>query len=235
MSLGARFPSAWALADRPYGAGCIGSRTALACVVSDVAPQLRRRQKRRYGWSRRCIVLIRSGSGRRIALALGTLGIFLTASTMGNILQRVRLKPVSSQGVVSAGEAEQWTARRIVAQYPDHEWSVDRTRVWRWHVCATRVLAPTDHHSRRIIALCPLAGSNAGWVIDVLEWAFARHRPLRHLIMDQESVLTYGAFRDLLDQWRVRQRLGAANKHGSVAVAERLIRSLKHEWLCGVR
>jgi len=82
--------------------------------------------------------------------------------------------------------------------------------------------------------LCPLEGPNAGWVIEALEQAFYRHGVPRHLITDQESVFTGGAFRQLLAQWQVRQRFEAVNKHGSISVTERLIWSLKHEWLCRV-
>jgi transposase InsO family protein len=96
------------------------------------------------------------------------------------------------------------------------------------------VLAAINYHSRKIMALCPLEGPNAGWVVDALEQAFARHGPPRHLITDQESVFICGAFRDLLAQWQVKQRFGAVGKHGSIAVTERLIWSLKREWLCRV-
>ncbi|MCK4300216.1 MAG: DDE-type integrase/transposase/recombinase [Planctomycetes bacterium] len=171
---------------------------------------------------------------RRIALALGTLGVFLAASTVRNILGRPRPRPASSEGAAIVPEESPQTPRQIVARYPNHVWSVDRTRVWRWRVWPTWVLAAIDHHSRRIMALCPLEGPNAGWVIDALEQAFVRHGPPRHLISDQESVFTSGAFRDMLGQWQVKQRFGAVGKHGSIAVTERLIWSLKHEWLCRV-
>jgi len=37
-----------------------------------------------------------------------------------------------------------------------------------------------------VVALAPLEGPNAGWVVDVLEGAFLRHGPPKHLISDQE-------------------------------------------------
>lgn len=37
--------------------------------------------------------------------------------------------------------------------------------------------------------------------------------------------------RGLLWRWDVKQRLGAVGKHGSIAVTERVIRTLKYEWL----
>jgi transposase InsO family protein len=39
------------------------------------------------------------------------------------------------------------------------------------------------------------------------------------------------AFGELLDSWKVKSRLGAIGKHGSIAVTERAIKTLKHEWL----
>ena len=34
-----------------------------------------------------------------------------------------------------------------------------------------------------------------------------------------------------MSQWHVKQRFGAVGRHGSIAVTERLIWGLKHEWL----
>jgi putative transposase len=77
----------------------------------------------------------------------------------------------------------------------------------------------------------PLEGPNAGWVVEAMEEAFVQHGAPRHLISDQETVFTSDAFRDLLTRWQVKHRFGAVGKHGSIAVTERVIRTLKHEWL----
>ena len=50
-------------------------------------------------------------------------------------------------------------------------------------------------------------------------------------ITDQEGVFTSGAFAELLMRWDIRQRFGAVGKHGSIAVTERAILTLKYEWL----
>jgi transposase InsO family protein len=172
-----------------------------------------------------------AGWGRRhIALVLGTLGIFLAASTVRNIL--LRPKP-RSEGTpaAAAGKPEEKQSRQIVARYPNHVWSVDRTRVWRWRVWPTWVLVAIDHFSRKVVACCPLEGPNAGWVVGAMEEAFAQHGAPRHLISDQEGVFISDAFREVLIPWDVRQRFGAVGKHGSIAVTERVIRTLKYEWL----
>jgi len=38
-------------------------------------------------------------------------------------------------------------------------------------------------------------------------------------------------FAELLRRWNVKQRFGAVGKHGSIAVTERAILTLKQEWL----
>ena len=82
--------------------------------------------------------------------------------------------------------------------------------------------------------MVPLEGPNAGWVTDALEQAFLRHGPPKHLISDQEGVFVSEAFAELLTTWNVKQRFGAVGKHGSIAVTERLIWTLKHEWLARI-
>ncbi len=67
-----------------------------------------------------------------------------------------------------------------------------------------------------------------------MEEAFGRHGPPKHIITDQEGIFTGEAFAELLVDWDVKHRLGAVGKHGSIAVTERLIWTLKHEWLARV-
>ncbi len=52
-----------------------------------------------------------------------------------------------------------------------------------------------------------------------------------HVITDQGSVFTGDVFREFLASYGIKNRYGAVGKHGSIAVVERLIESLKHEWL----
>ncbi len=167
---------------------------------------------------------------RRIAMVLGTLGIFLAASTVRNILLRPRPRPAGAPAA-AAREPEEKKPREIVAHYPNYVWSVDRTRVWRWRIWPTWVLVAIDHFSRRVVAAGPLEGPNAAWVVEVLEQAFSQHGSPKHIITDQEGIFTCGPFRDLLRQWKVKQRFGAVGKHGSIAVTERVTRTMKGEWL----
>ena len=77
----------------------------------------------------------------------------------------------------------------------------------------------------------PLEGPNAGWVCGALERAIRAYGPPKHIITDQEGVFTGVAFSELLEHWKVKPRFGAIGKHGSIAVTERAIRTLKEEWL----
>jgi transposase InsO family protein len=104
----------------------------------------------------------------------------------------------------------------------------------RWGIWPTWVLVAIDHISRAVMAVAQLEGPNAGWAMEVLEQASLRHGHPRHLITDQDSLFTCDAFRDLLRQWQVKPRFAAVGKYGSIAVTERLIWTLKREWLARV-
>jgi len=164
---------------------------------------------------------------KRIANILWLLGVFVAASTVRNVL--LQPKPRNAPAAAKAQDAPA-TPREIVARYPNHVWRVDRTRVLRWGLWPTWVLVAIDHFSRAVMAVVPLEGPNAGWVVDALEEAFSRHGPPKHLISDQERVFISEVLADLLYQWNVKHRFGAVGKHGSIAVTERVILTLKYEW-----
>jgi len=66
-----------------------------------------------------------------------------------------RLAPRRAPASASAKVADT-NPRQIVARYPNHVWSVDRTRVWRWGIWPTWVLVAIDHCSRMVTTTCPL-------------------------------------------------------------------------------
>ncbi len=168
----------------------------------------------------------------RIANQLGLLGVFLAASTVRNILSRPKPPATPEKSNAEADEPQQdQQPRPIPASYPNHVWSIDRTLVSLWGLWPTYVLVAIDHFSRKVVAVVPLEGPNAGWVCDALEAAFRFCGPPRHLISDHEGVFTGAAMTELLKHWHVKPRLGAVGKHGSISVTERVIWTLKYEWL----
>jgi transposase InsO family protein len=168
--------------------------------------------------------------GRPIALVLATLSIFPASSTVRNISLRPKPRPEGTPAAATV-KPEEKKPRQIIARYPNHLWSVDRSRAWRWRIWPTCVLVAIDHFSRKVVASYALEGPNGGWAVDALKEAFLCHGAPTHTITDQAGVFISDVAAAPLRRWRVKQRFGAVGKHGSVAVTERAIRTLKCEWL----
>ncbi len=94
------------------------------------------------------------------------------------------------------------------------------------HICVV-----IDHFSHKVMSVTPLEGPNAGWINSALEKAIKKHGSSKHIISDQAGVFTGNVLAELLDSWNVKPRFGAVGKHGSIAVTERVIKTLKYEWL----
>jgi transposase InsO family protein len=84
-------------------------------------------------------------------MVLWGLGAFVAASTVRSLL--LRPKPEASAPAQAKDPAK---PRQTVARYPNRVWSVDRTRVWPWHVWPIRVLVAIDRLSRMVAAARPL-------------------------------------------------------------------------------
>ncbi len=167
----------------------------------------------------------------RIANQLGLLNIFLSASTVRNILERPRPRNTPATPTAPEKTQEKPESRSIPAWYPNHVWSIDTTKVWCWGFWPIQILVAIDHLSRKVVCVAPLEGPNAGWIIEALEQAIRKHGAPKHIISDQASVFVGDAFAALLSQWNMKPRFGAVGKHGSIAVTERIIKTLKYEWL----
>lgn len=167
----------------------------------------------------------------RISNQLKILGIFLAASTVRNILDRPQPKEPSPAICKIKTIMNDDSGCRIPAWYPNHLWSVDLTEVYYWGLWKIWVFVAIDHFSRKVVAVAPLEGSNAGWMINALEAAFEQFGVPKHMISDQGSVFTSAAFAEFLDSYLVKIRFGAVGQHGSIAVTERVIETLKYEWL----
>lgn len=165
----------------------------------------------------------------RIAMTLWAMGVFLAPSTVRDILLRPR--PEEPIPAVQSVKKRRRGPVRITANSPNQTWSLDRTRVYRWGIWPTWVLVAVDHFSRKITAASVLYGSDGDWVIEAVEDVFRRHGPPRTIISDQDPVFTGVAFRQLLHRWCVKQRFGTLGRRASVAVTERVILTLKAEWL----
>lgn len=171
------------------------------------------------------------GWGRvRIANQLALLNIFISASTVRNVLNRPKPpKQPISQTIYKKTEDKK--ERLIPAWYPNHVWSIDTTMVLRWGLLPIHICVVIDHFSRKVMAAVPLEGPNAGWINNALESAIEKHGAPKHIVSDQNPVFIGEVFSELLGTYNIKPRLGAVGKHGSIAVTERVIKTLKYEWL----
>jgi len=166
----------------------------------------------------------------RIANQLGLLNIFISASTVRNILNKPKPRK-SPEASAKPKKTEEVKARSIPAWYPNHVWSIDTTMVFCWGLWPIHVCVVIDHFSRKVMSVTPLEGPNAGWINYALESAIEEHGAPKHIISDQAHVFTGDVFAELLDTYNIKPRLGAVGKHGSIAVTERANKTLKYEWL----
>jgi len=167
----------------------------------------------------------------RIANQLALLNIFISASTVRNILQRPVPDKTPTSSTIKKDTDEKEEARSIPAWYPNHVWSVDTTMVLCWGFWSIHIFVVIGHFSRKVMSVTPLEGPNAGWINNALESAIEEHGAPKHIISDQACVFTGNVFAELLDSWNIKPRFGAVGKHGSISVTERVIKTLKYEWL----
>ena len=164
----------------------------------------------------------------RIANQLILLNIFISASTVRNILQNTK-PTISSSIKKDIGEKEE--ARSVPVWYPNHVWSIDTPEAKCWGLWPVHICVVIDHFSRKVMAVTPLEGRNAGWINNALESAIEKHGSPKHIISDQGKVFIGDVFAELLDTYHIKQRLGVIGKHGSISVTERAVKTLKYEWL----
>ena len=81
------------------------------------------------------------------------------------------------------------------------------------------------------MSVTPLEGPRTGWINNALESAIETHGAPKHIVSDQVKVYTGEVFAKLLEQRNIKARLGVLGKNGSISVTERVIKTLKYEWL----
>ena len=167
----------------------------------------------------------------RIANQLGLLNIFISASTVRNILNSPKPGKTPESSAKPKKVEDKTEARSIPAWYPNHVWSIDTTMMFCWGLWPIHICVVIDHFSRKVMAAVPLEGPNAGWFNNALESAIEKYGPPKHIISDQGGVFIGNVFAELMDTYEILHRFGAIGKHGSIAVTERVNKTLKYEWL----
>ena len=192
----------------------------------------------------------------RIAQLLARTGLQLSPSAVRRFLRQsigpnrgptegfsTRRNAKLDEQAVGAGASE--AARSIVAKRPHHVWHIDLTIVpthvgfwvpwfpfngllcWPFGYCVAVVV---DHFSRKAVAVevfknWPKSDDITSW-LDVI-MASIEQRP-KYIISDK-GVQFREAYRDWCAARGIKQRFGALGEHGSIAVVERFILSLKNE------
>jgi transposase InsO family protein len=193
----------------------------------------------------------------RIAQMLARAGLRLSPSTVRRVLRGPTgplTSPNASDAARRAAERNGTTrgnlvtakpARTVVAKHPHHVWHLDLTLVpthlgfwvpwfpfsclqcWPFAYCVAVVI---DHYSRKAIALkvfkkAPSSSDITDW-LDVIIQSIGRNP--KYIITDQGSQFREG-YCDWCAARGIKPRFGAVGQHGSIAIVERFILSLKNE------
>ena len=174
----------------------------------------------------------------KMAEILCRAGLHLSNTTVGRILKESpRPKPP---------KVRESSYSVVTAKKPNHVWHIDLTTVptgggfWTpWLPFALPQYGPfcwwlavvVDHYSRRArgFAVFPRRPNSLG-VRAFLGRAIARtHATPKYLICDKDSIFCCKAFKPWCKRKGIRPRYGAIGTHGSIAVVERFIRTIKDE------
>jgi transposase InsO family protein len=173
----------------------------------------------------------------KIAETLCRAGLHLGVTTVGRILKEAP-QPDPEDATPST--------RVVTARYPNHVWHVDLTAVpisagfWApwlpsalpqcWPFCWW-VAVVIDHSSRRVVGFTLFGNNPTSLSIQsFLESAIinASAAP-KYIICDKGQQFWCDAFKDWCKRQGITPRFGAVGQHGSIALIERFILSLKNE------
>ena len=185
----------------------------------------------------------------KVAQVLARAGLQLASSTVKRMRAEARARPPRGAGPATfpwkAPRAQ--TVRTVTARHPHHVWNVDLTVMplasgfwvpWlpfsilqRWPF-GWSIAVVLDHYSRTVVTTEVFRKDpTAAEVCAVLDRAVAAvGRAPEYLVTDQGPQFRE-EYRDWCERRRVKPRFGAIGKHGSIAVIERFIRTLKDEGL----
>jgi putative transposase len=178
---------------------------------------------------------------KKLAEILARAGLHLGTTTIGRIRKENPVRAPSQ----SQPETIEPKERKVTAKRPNHVWHVDLTTLptqsgfwcsWlplalpqRWPFCWWLVLV-LDHYSRRIMGFGIFRKMPTSLEVRVCLGrviAAAGASP-RYLISDKGSQFwPCPGFARWCGQREIRPRFGAIGKHGSIAVIERALRTLK--------
>jgi transposase InsO family protein len=176
----------------------------------------------------------------KIAQILARAGLHLGVTTVG----RLRRQPPAPAPAPAPASEPMPSARRVTAKRPNHVWHVDLTTVptatgfWTsWLPLALPQLWPfawwlgvvIDHHSRRALGFAVFRKPpTSEQVRQFLGRVMASVAAVpKYLVADSGVQFACAGFKQWCRRRGIRQRRGAVGQHGSIAIAERFILTLK--------
>jgi len=180
----------------------------------------------------------------KIAQTLARAGLHLGSSTVGRILKEESV-PHEPPGTAKDGDSIAVESIRIVtAKYPNHVWHVDITAVpivsgfwatWspfalpqRWPFCWW-VAVVIDHFSRRVMGISVWESPPSSLQVRrFLGQSIARTgRSPKYVVCDKGPQFWNDGFKRWCRRKNTHPRFGAVGQHGSIAIVERFILTLK--------
>ncbi len=167
------------------------------------------------------------GGNDSIARILARAGWKISSRTVARVRKE---KPYPSPA-----PEESALSRSVIARYPNHLRMADLTEIpGLFRLFSFRLAVVLDAFSRMPLVACVFCREpRARDLARLVENAAATYGPPRHFVSDQGTQFTAAAFRKTLEHLRIRHRFGAVGKTGSIALIERLWRTLKN--LLGLR
>ena len=178
---------------------------------------------------------------KKLAETLARAGLHLGTTTVGRILKE---KPAPTPQAAKKAES---AGRVVTAKRPNHVWHVDLTLVptqmgfwtsWlpfalpqRWPFCWW-VAVVVDHFSRRAMGIGVFAKRPDCRTVCVSLGQLVRRvgTAPKYIICDKDGIFDCPAFRRWVKHKGIRPpRYGAIGEHGSIAVVERFILTMKNE------
>ena len=188
----------------------------------------------------------------KIADILARAGLHISASTVKRCIDEPPIGPTKIENLPDNPSSETDTDKtgqhEVQAWYSNHVWSGDLTEVptsngfwcpWRpfavpqQHPYCWWVYAVIDHFSRRLMGLAifktPPTSEEICREMDRI-CTENKVKP-KYFVSDKGVQFDSCSFRKWCRDNGVKNRYGAVGKHGSIAVTERVIKSLKYEYL----
>ncbi len=190
-------------------------------------------------------VLVPAFGKKKIAGFFLRAGLDLSATSVGRFLKAPPSNKLEDPEDDSVSEKEE-KIKRVISRYPNHTFMIDLTAVpinggfsctWMpksirqsWPFCWW-VAIVIDHFSRKVIGFSIFFKQpESKDIITLLNRVIRRlKRKPKYIISDKGKQFFCEYYKKWCDSKKITPRYGAVGKHGSIAIIERFMKSLKNE------